>query len=1152
MPSVYYTYVFYDTIGYDGNSTLSAYTLDITPIKFIPDFTTCPLLSGEVVISNKKIEWNFGDGTYSDTLTASHVYKWPGVYKPKLTIFDNNGNAYDSSYNPTIIIQDFVCDNLQFKDFKRYIYDVPASRIIEPLTIQYQSSWQTYQALSGIYTINLYASGAAGDFIDYNAYINDKWSHLRSLSRFYQLQHIGDYDEYIIVDKLNIEGTKIYAKINDNNQIERCAEVDTGAYFAGTTGSGNFYYVDDRTKNYTTREPPILIIATMDNAKFKDFYSQYSGIFNYIDYPPYGFQNIEPAVLPIIKVRHNPAAELTITTNGVDGEGTLPVSSFYFSENSFIETDIPFVVRFKDIDFFTTKTYPPLYSNSIERINPPLTSYSVQVDLVDNNLLQPITGVTYYSDFSPEIPRSIGGFFKGYFNSSTSMENVRLTAGVTIEDPVNFSKDSIVGWVAEPQYNYIKRIFKTSFYNYCGGFADVYLSAYVVDYKTPASTESYAVAVAPSGAGAGEDYRSWVADGKTDRIYKIDIFGAILSAFTLSSFPFLVDNSYVINVDLSSPVLSSAAPNSIVIDGDSNVWFSLFDSVSCIKMHGVSGVGIAVAYPNFENIVYILSSDYNLPELSGFAGENLLLPASVDTDNKNNLWVAYTHPASSLLIKYNPNGAVLNVVPLPPNVSPEEIVVDRNNFIWVTALNMLTYAYTLTGRNDLVYKFDSEGNIVPGFPLSGFRLTGNITVDGKQNAYVVSDRDTIVKIDGVSNAQTYYIGGSAGGNKTNYICSIGGIACDTANYLWTINNFDGKLYYIDTYLTGLTSLDDQDQFNLEFPTLSTIIPVNEMVERTFQAYGDWNGSRWINKYMVPYTLVRYITGESNSFNLYPKSGKYNLLKINEDFDASAFLNNLRFQETLLDKGMFFDEFLKTIVGDISAQPYELGKTIYEKIANFVSNNSDIDKCNVDKLISFCGELGVQFEEYNYPFPPQIRRLVDILSIKHKLLWGDKNSFNLNFDTKGMLSSKVYGINLGHELSTETSYITSGNPIVAQEIFSDLYSLVNNVYLPFLPLSSIVPLSTFDYNWGWGLVVPKGLSGIAIKNYYRFYEYIPTTEGTYYNNVIDWKNPLNTLNPAASSFEEWKKTYGTMENLISYELTKGLRLFTNDTNITYNN
>jgi len=1157
MSSIYYTYVFYNTVGYDGNSTLSAYTLDITPIQFIPDFTSCPLLSGETIISNKKIEWNFGDGTYANTLTASHVYKWPGTYRPKLTIFDNNGRAYDSSYTPNIIIQNFVCDDLGFKDFKRFIYDVPASKIIEPLTVQCQNSWQSYEALSGIYTVNLYVSGAAGEFIDYNSYINDKWSHLRSLSRFYQVQRIGDFDEFIIVDKLDLPSTKIYARINNNN-IEQCAETDTGAYFAGTTGSADFYYVDDRTKNYTTRDAPILLMASMDNAKFKDFYSQYSNIFDYVDYPPYGFQNIQPAVLPIIKVRHNPAASISITTNGVDGEGALSSSSFFFSPNSFIDTDIPFVVRFKDNDFYTTKTYPPLYSNSIEDIIPPLTAFSVQIDLVQDNSLSPLTSVKYYSDFSPEIPRSIGGFYKGYFNASASTENVKLTAGIFVEDPVNFPKDSIVGWIAEPQYNYIKRIFKTSFYNYCGGFPDLYLSAYIMDYSTPASTESYAVAVAPSGAGAGEDYRSWVADGRTDRIYKIDIFGAILSAFYLSSFPFLVEDVYnlpakvVADIDLTSPELSSAAPNSIAIDGNSDIWFSLFDSVSCIKMNTVSGIGIAVAYPEYSNIVVSLSADYNIPELSGFAGENLLLPASLDTDNENNLWVAYTHPASSLLIKYDSNGTIITVVPIPPNISPEELIVDRNKYVWVTALNLLSFATDLTGRNDLVYKFESTGALVSGYPLSGFRLAGNITLDGQQNAYVVSDRDTIIRIDGISRALTYYPAGSAGGNTTNYICSIGGIACDTANYVWTINNVDQKLYYIDTEQTTLTSVDDQDFLALDFPILSTIIPVSAMVEKTFQAYGDWNGARWINKYMVPYTITRYLTGESNVFNVYPKTGKYSVAKINEDFDASEFLNGLRFQESLLDKTVFFNEFLKTIVGGTSAQPYELGKTIYEKIANFVSNNADIDKCNVDKLISFCGELGVQFEEYNYPFPPQLRRLIDILSIKHKILWGDKNTYNLNFDKKGYSNSSIYGINLGPLLSTETSYITSGKPVVAQEIFSNNYILVNNVYLPYLSSNSVVPLSTYAYNWGWGLVAPRSISGTKIGNYYRFFEFISNEENTYHNNTIDWKNPQNTLNPALSSYEEWRKNTGIVENMISYELTKGLRLFTNNTNIVYNN
>jgi hypothetical protein len=1157
MASVNYTYLYFITRDYSGSNTLSSYSLQNTPITFIPDFTSSPLLTGANVLSNRKIEWHFGDGSYSNTLTAVHQYKFPGTYRPKLTIYDNYGNAYDSSYQPTITIYDFVADKLGFKEFKRFIYDVPASKIIEPITIQRQNSWQSYRALSAEgYTINLYASGAAGDYINYDSFLRDKWSHLRSLSRLYEIQQIGDFEEFVIVDKVLTKDTKIFANIV-NNSIQQCGENDTGSIFAGTTGYAEFYYVDDRTKNYTTREPPILIFATFDSAKFKDEYSVNNDIQDYVGYPPYGFQALDPAVLPIIKVRHNSAGRLSITSNGIDGEGALSATNFNIPEISWQYTEIPFVIRMKDFENYTTKTYPPLSSSTIETLAPNVTAYNLEISLVKQNNDSSrtcISAVNFYSDFTADIPRTIGGFYKGYFIPQISSESLILTAGMTVVDPVNFPKDSLVGWVSMPQYYKIKRIFKTRNFNYCDGTMEEFLSAYVTDYDTPGSVESYAFQVAPSGAAAGEDYRTWVADGNADKIYKITLFGEILSAFSLSSYPFSGYSS-TYYVDLRSSELSSAAPASIVMDGNSDAWFTLFDAVSSIKIDYYTGHAKAVAYPNYQNFVYALSSDYNIAELSGFAGENLILPSSVDTDPDNNIWVAYTHPVSNFIVKYNDVGTLLFVIPLPSLISPVEICIDRNSYAWVTTLNMnypVSPSVSLTAKNDFVYKFDKYGNTVPGYPLTGFRLAGNITVDGAQNAYVVNDRETVIKLDANNPIKTTYYPGGSGINQTNYICSIGGIACDTANYLWIINNFENQLYFVDTTNTSISSIAGSDSIALEFPQDTPTNPVTAFTERIFQAYGDWIGSRWINKYMVPFNVTRYLSGESALFNVYPSTGQYNITKINENFNAQNFYKDLRYQEILFDQNIFFDQFLGTIVGGISAQPYELGKVVYEKIANFVSNNSDADKCNVNQLLSFCEELSLQFEEYNYPFPPQIRRLVDILSIKHKLLWGERNTFNENFDKKGYINSTKYGINLNNQIDAFSGTITSGSPIVALELFSNLFTIVNKTNILGYALSSVLPLSTYSYDWGWGLVAPKSLSGTDIMNYYAFYEYNNITENSFYNNTLNWNDPINLLSPTLSSYSDWSKNNGIMQNILSYEMTKGLKLFTSAVDIVYNN
>ena len=41
----------------------------------------------------------------------------------------------------------------------------------------------------------------------------------------------------------------------------------------------------------------------------------------------------------------------------------------------------------------------------------------------------------------------------------------------------------------------------------------------------------------------------------------------------------------------------------------------------------------------------------------------------------------------------------------------------------------------------------------------------------------------------------------------------------------------------------------------------------------------------------------------------------------------------------------------SIFGDVSSKYDTLGKTIWEKIQNFVSNNNDIDTCDLNSLIN---------------------------------------------------------------------------------------------------------------------------------------------------------------------------------------------------------
>lgn len=735
--SIQYNNIQFDVIDYTGTNVLSTYTLDITPLNFIPNFSTSSLLSSAQSISNNLIHWDFGDGSFSTGITASHVYNWPGSYNVTLTIYDGNGNAYDSSFNPTIQVYDFIPTSLTWQP---YSLSALNAKIMGPFTVNVFNSWQSYPALSSTgYTINFYASGAGGDRINANNFYSNKWSHLRTLNQFFAIENLFNNQQYVTIDSLSTIQTIIYANIQNNN-LQVCAPDDPGAIVAGTTGYCCVYYADDSIKDIITNSP-IYLFATIDSSKFHDIFTQRTNLFNYIDYPQIGYQNLAPAVISLQRNSsyYTPATALAISTTGITGEGTLVASTssiFNIPTICWQNTQIPYVITLKDINNFTTKFYPPLSSSTANSSAMGLTANNVQTGIIyydQYGNIFPLPGVTFVEDFiAPGAVQQLGSFYKGYFTSQNTALSCALTASLVVVDP------------------------------------------YSITTNTPVT--------------------------------------AVLSAI------------------------------------------------------------------------------------------------------------------------------------------------------------------------------------------------------------------------------------------------------------------------------------------------------------------------------------------SNTFTIYSTGGQYNIAKINENWDMANYYKSLRFQEPLLGYDNFFTTFLGSIVGDINSYPYELGKTIYEKISNFVSNKSDIEYSNVDALLAFCSELSVQFEQYSYNYPPQLRRIVDILSIKQQKLWGTQNTYNNNFNNGIKLyTDRSIGSNLGIKLSP-SSIITIGTPIVANEKFSGNYTLVNNISSYYFT-NSAVSLSSYTSDWGWNLIAPNSVTGTAISAYYDFYSYKNVPNNTFYDNLINWSDTLTTLNPSQSSYNAWSGDNGIMQNIISYELTRGLNLFT---------
>jgi hypothetical protein len=224
--------------------------------------------------------------------------------------------------------------------------------------------------------------------------------------------------------------------------------------------------------------------------------------------------------------------------------------------------------------------------------------------------------------------------------------------------------------------------------------------------------------------------------------------------------------------------------------------------------------------------------------------------------------------------------------------------------------------------------------------------------------------------------------------------------------------------------------------------------------------------------------------------------KYEIGKINENMDFTELYKANTFQESLLSNPILYDNFLGTIVGNISSNQNTIGKKVYEKISNFTDNVYNVDTCNIPSLLSLqtlLNEPAIQFTKYNYIFPSNINRIMDIASIKITKMWGETNKFNQNYNNYGLPDSDINGINLGSELNFLTTTLTAGSasqPIVAYEKYGKNYQYINTdilsaSYANIDSTKNTYKLSAYDNRWGWGLVLPNAFTATDIPNYYTF-------------------------------------------------------------------
>jgi len=1119
-------YIAFYTKNFTGANSTSGYALDICPFTFIPRLYLDRY-------SDERILWDFGDGTTSTSLCASHSYLFPGDYTVSLYVYKGEGQAVTSTYKSTVTVKNFITDTIAFSSKSSYIQEAGTVGNEDGLTVIRYNSWQSYNALSGKnYTINLFASGGKDAFFDIDNYNSNKYSHLELSHKFYKKEQneVSNTFNYTPVDSIQTGIDLLYAKISGSDLV-LCDPGDEGSSFAGTSGSAVFYFTSDRydiNDLWYRDRSPVLIFAGFDTANFDDFTSYKNGYKEIIKSNKFSYLNQITTNTGFTIIPQLSVSQLAFSLNGLDGIGDEEVY-FDIRPSQYAGTKIPLVIRAKNNNNYPTK-YLPLLS---------ATKYALQDFEIKITALSGSGGVVSLSgqpiivdDFITD--DNIGGYWKGYlqfdneFVKNNTLNDIYLSAYTTYSDTFNYLKyPTPLAVITNPLSSNIQVNNLIQDYKFSSSSLELDLDR-TVNFNSDSASVSglkYIQVVPDENVNTGSYYSIWATDFQNDYLYKYDTFGNKLSALNLKQ-PTLSSGA--------SLTITSPKVNGVVADSNQDIWVSLYNSISSFKINKTTGRVDRVAVPNLTNITYSISSSHlGYVNLSSFIGLNTVLPGPVDTDVSNNLWVGYVNPLSSYLYKFSSTGAILSSISLTAGYSIADIAVGTDNNVWAIGQQYLTTNTKVSAFNDIViYHNNATGATTSVYQTSG--RAANITIDTNNNAYLTVGNNTVVRILSSNFSSSSITLPSSTETSVASSMDLKGIAGTASKEIIAINSSSSKLNIIDTVnITNVNNYDIKDEYAI--------------------AAGDWTGFKWIAKYSPrQFTINTTLTGRSNTFSVYKSEDRYQIGKIGEDFDATQLYKDLRYQESLIYYDNMFDGFIGTIVGNISSSPNTLGKRVYEKAHNFVGNTVDPDTCGVDALYSLCKQYGInveQFDSFKFATPANIKRVVDLLSIKQSKLWGARNKYAKDFDINGYNPgyNDYFGKNLGPELNVQFTTLTADSastPIVAQSKFSNDYIYINtdilsSQYIQYIGSTTTYRMSSFNTNWGWPLVLPVNATWEDLKQSYRFFSYKPGFENTQYEGVINWGDVITNLNESASGRNTWIGKDQIMEEIIRFTLMDGL-------------
>jgi hypothetical protein len=1102
--------------------------------KATPITCVAPLdLTNSESVSASKVMWYFGDGetqltTQTTNFSTTHTYVFPGMYNISAVAYLDES---DTEYSKTIVatasckIINFIDNAVQFT-------------VIPPPTIPGFYSQYPYKVIYTISNPDLIPK------IDLYAEFTrsyppqdppNKWSFVRP--------------EWKFTDK-NRKKISYLTPEYEIIKIDSKGNISPDGTVVGISGTAEFYFIDDiySVDLFVRNAPTPIIWATIETSAV-NYYLDSSLKSDTV----YGYGTTQArAYAPHTSYWKMPDY-LRITENGMQD----------FIENRWTNAPIPFFVSIQ-LDSNQTgniSAYDPQISFAKYMPFAVSANGSEFIPCAEDINLEITVLCSVSATFDSSVGNNLGsytfnqidstGFIAPGFTRGTVTVHdegfIQLSAKAIIDfEKLNLPTDALLYspyvWLPNPAAGVLSMVYYTGVLN--RDFAEALnnqistnaqknIYAPLVNNINTTSPNMvdfnglYAVAASP-GSDPDYDYYAWVADADLDNIYKYNTKAELVTSIDLK----LLTGKHKVT------------PASICMDFNKNIWVTCYDVLSVLKFNS-SGEFLFAVDPSIHlpQVVPSVTGIFDPSPLSSIFDDVLIVePTCIDVDTLNDVWISFSNPISSFLMKYSSTGTHITSIELPINSTPQDILIDRDNSFWVAE------SYEVYGETGTLKHYTSAGSIIEEY--NNIPNLGYLTYDADGNPWFTYGYNKIGKI--INNTFTHVaevtsdhtppeyesnINNPPLSGSDGYLQSVAleGIAGTHKNLIFVVHSIDNRVYIFDArnnILIDVINIAPQLMLSIHNDANKRKYWYQEW-NKSIQVIGDWTGIRWSRKYKTHVFDKKIIEGVSKVLNVNVLN-PLEIKKQNQDFNMTQHLKDIVSTSSLKNSSFLFNRVIQSIYGD-GLLYNDIGTVFYEKIANFLSNHNDIDTCEIDKLYELAAMIDVSIDDYRLSFPAQLKQAMNLLTVTHSKLWGIKCKCNTNFRNSENCTQtdicKICGkckLNNRGEKISETNLVKTDKPFVIYEKSIDSYFL----HYP----ASINNLTAYSFNelTAIGLKYP-------IQSNYEFFEYIPTSSNFYTENTIDWDNPSTTLNFNMSTYQDWTESDGIIDTMLNFYLYNGLNL-----------